>query len=115
MSKREVSLIAKDMLECCNSIFEYTKGLDFDAFANDKKTVDAVVRNFEILGEASRIMTNEVKSDCPEVEWKILKDLRNRCIHDYFGIDYEIIWDIIGNYLPEQADFIEQLSRKLSK
>ncbi|MFC4232267.1 DUF86 domain-containing protein [Parasediminibacterium paludis] len=115
MSKREVALIANDMLECCNSIFEYIKGFDFNAFANDKKTVDAVVRNLEILGEASRMMTNEIKSDYPEVEWKILNDLRNRCIHDYFGIDYEIIWDIIQNYLPEQADFIEQLSRKLSK
>lgn len=54
MSKRDVLLIANDMLVCCNSIFEYTKGLNFDAFVDDKKTVDAVVRNFEVLGEASR-------------------------------------------------------------
>jgi uncharacterized protein with HEPN domain len=94
MSKREVALIANDMLECCNSIFEYTKSFDFNAFANDKKTVDAVVRNLEILCEASRIMTNQVKSDCPEVEWKILNNLRNRCIHDYFSFDFKIIWDI---------------------
>lgn len=115
MSKREVGLIAEDMLVCCNSIFEYTKNFDFNAFINDKKTVDAVVRNFEVLGEASRIMTDEIKSEFPEIEWKILIDLRNRCIHDYFGIDYEIVWDIIQNYLPHQADFIEQLCNKLKK
>ncbi|HKJ43756.1 MAG TPA: DUF86 domain-containing protein [Sunxiuqinia sp.] len=77
------------------------KGYSFDQFKKDYKTVDAVVRNFEIIGEASKNLPEEIKMKYPEVPWKEMYLLRNKISHEYFGIDYEIIWDVALNYLPE--------------
>lgn len=79
---------------------EYIQGLDFQKFKRDYKTVDAVLRNFEIIGEASKNLPSELKDRYTNVPWDEMYRLRNRISHEYFGIDYEILWDIATNYLP---------------
>lgn len=90
-------------------IAEYVNGLSFLDFKRDYKTVDAVIRNFEIIGEASRNLPNELKEKYPKVPWSEMYLLRNRISHEYFGIDYEIIWDIVTNYLPENKMQIDSI------
>lgn len=99
MSKRDTSLLLEDMLNSAIKIKVYTKSFDFESFVTDDKTVDAVIRNFEIIGEASNRIDEEFKLKHLNIEWVRLRGFRNRIVHDYFGIDYEIVWDIILNYL----------------
>jgi len=96
---RDYRLALDDMLEGISRIRDYTAGMTQDAFASDKKTQDAVVRNLEIIGEAVRSLPEEVKRKKPEIEWRKIADLRNILIHEYFGINVAILWDIIQSKL----------------
>lgn len=99
-------------------IAEYIDGLDFINFKQDNKTVDAVIRNFEIIGEASKNLPQKIKEKYPEIPWSEMYLLRNKVSHEYFGIDYEIIWDVARNYLPEnkkQIDIILKIENKSTK
>lgn len=81
-------------------IQEYIEGHTFDTFQQDYKTIDAVIRNLEIIGEATKNLPESFKTKYPETPWKEMYRMRNRVSHDYFGIDYHIIWRIITDYLP---------------
>lgn len=86
---------------------EYIHGLDFQQFKWDYKTVDAVVRNFEIIGEASKNLPKSLKDKYSSIPWEEMYRLRNRISHEYFGIDYEILWDIASKHLPQNhADIL---------
>ena len=91
MSKRSSNLLLLDMKEAAAKILKYTEGLSFEDFLTDDKTIDAVVRNFEIIGEASLRIDEDFRFEHPQIEWKKLRGFRNRIVHDYFGIDYEIV------------------------
>jgi uncharacterized protein with HEPN domain len=80
MSRRDWTLFVADMLEACDKIIDYTSGMSFDAFCADTRTVDAVVRNLEIIGEASKGIPDEKKCLKPEVDWAAIKGLRNRSL-----------------------------------
>lgn len=90
----------EDILLSMSRIAEYIEDYTFDQFKKDYKTVDAVIRNFEIIGEASNKVSKEIKSKYPEVPWDEMYFLRNKASHEYFGLDYEIIWDVSKNHLP---------------
>ena len=94
MSKRDPRLLIGDILESANKILDYIKGQSFDYFTKDSKKVDAVIRNFEIIGEAANRLPEEFKESFPEVDWHRIRGFRNRIVHDYFGIDYSIVWII---------------------
>ena len=100
MSKRNYQLYIDDILESIEKIETYTSGMNYEKFSKDDKTIDAVVRNFEILGEASRQLPDVIKSKYPGVDWKGMIDFRNVIIHEYFGVSVKIMWDIIINELP---------------
>jgi len=109
MSKRDQILLLEDMLDSAVKIRRYTNDLDFDSFMEDEKTVDAVIRNFEIIGEAANRIDPDFRTKNPEIEWKRIRGFRNRIVHDYFGIDYEIVWAIVENYLNELIENLEVL------
>ena len=109
MSDRSPKLLVEDILESAKKIQRYTDGLNFEQFTLDEKTVDAVARNFEIIGEAANRLPEEFKSLHPNIEWNRIRGFRNRIVHDYFGIDYEIVWKIIENFLPDLINELEQL------
>jgi uncharacterized protein with HEPN domain len=98
--KRNTVLLLTDILNAIEAIEEYLLNFSEDAFYRDRKTKDAVVRNFEIIGEASRQLPAEVKLLYPDIDWRKITDLRNRIIHEYFGVDYVLIWEIVELDLP---------------
>jgi uncharacterized protein with HEPN domain len=104
---RTYRLFLEDMLLSMNRVAEYINGLSFIEFKNDYKTVDAVIRNFEVIGEASKNLPKEIKDKYPMIPWEEMYLMRNKISHEYFGIDYEILWDIASNYLPENKAQIE--------
>ena len=114
-TERAFILYLEDMLQSIQRIEEYTFGLQFITFKRDYKTVDAVVRNFEIIGEASKNIPDEIKLEHQEIPWKEMYLLRNKVSHEYFGIDYEVIWDIVKNYLPQNKIELEMVISKLKK
>ena len=109
MSKRDTLLLLDDILQSAKKIKLYTSDLDYDSFISDDKTMDAVVRNFEIIGEAANRIDSDFRDQNPEIEWKRIRGFRNRIVHEYFGIDYEIVWEIIQTYLDEMIDWIETI------
>lgn len=100
MPKRDPELLVEDILTAIRKIDRYTTGMDQEAFRQDEKTVDAVVRNLEILGEAARQLPEDVAARYPNVSWHQIAGLRNRIVHDYFGLDLDLIWQIIRHDLP---------------
>jgi len=104
MSKRNPQLLIADMIESGQKIMTYTNGLTYKEFLSDSKTIDAVIRNFEIIGEAANRLTEEFKEEHPEVEWHRIRGFRNRIVHDYSGIDYEIVWQIKETFLPQTIE-----------
>ncbi len=110
---RSDKMFIEDLLTAISRIAEYIEGYNFDQFKQDYKTVDAVIRNFEIIGETSKKISDKIKDGNPEIPWQEMYYLRNRVMHEYFGIDYEIIWDVARNYLPENKRQIEKILRIL--
>ncbi len=101
MSRRPVELLIEDIQEAIDKIERYVSGLDHDAFTKDEKTVDSVIRNLEIIGEAANRLPEVFKTRQSHIEWHKIVGLRHRIVHDYFGIDIEIIWHIIQKDLLE--------------
>lgn len=110
--QRTYKMFLDDIQTAMGRIAEYIEGYDFDQFKKDYKTIDAVIRNFEIIGEASKKLDDKIKEKYPNIPWKEMYYLRNRISHEYFGVDYEILWDIAVNYLPENKIQIDQIIKK---
>lgn len=110
MSKREPKLLVSDILDSAHKILDYTAEQNFDDFIKDNKTVDAVIRNFEIIGEAANRLPEEFKNCFPEIDWHRIRGFRNRIVHDYFGIDHSIVWTIKETFLPLMIAQLQPLS-----
>jgi uncharacterized protein with HEPN domain len=100
MSRRAAPLLIDDIQEAIDKIERYISGLDHAAFVKDDKTIDSVVRNLEIIGEAANRVPDHIKARYSGIEWRKIIGLRNRIVHDYFSIDVEIVWEIVKNDLP---------------
>ena len=86
--------------------------MSFEQFTLDEKTADAVARNFEIIGEAANRLPDEFKAQHSTIDWDRIRGFRNRIVHDYFGIDYSIVWNIIENFLPELVIDLLEIEKK---
>lgn len=87
----------EDIAESCAKILRFTSGMSHDEFVEDEKTYDAVVRNLEIIGEAAKNLPDDIRLKYPGIEWRKIAGLRDVIAHEYFGIDNDILWDIIQN------------------
>ena len=114
MSEREIKNLLEDIYDSAGKIITYTQGMSFDDFMQDEKTIDAVVRNFEIIGEAANKVPNDFKAEHPEIEWQRIIGFRNRIIHEYFGIDYKILWKIKQQNIPILSELIEKILNNFS-
>jgi len=110
---RDYRLYLDDILEAIDRIQEYVEGLDEDTFSSDKKTQDAVIRNLEVIGEASRNLSDEMKAQADEIEWPKIIGLRNILAHEYFGVSIPIVWDIIQNKLHPLREACTKLLKQL--
>ena len=109
MSKRDPELLLEDVSLSIEKIERYINSLTMDNFKIDDKTVDAVVRNLEIIGEAVRQIPSAFKEKHSNVPWNQIAGLRNRIVHDYFGLDLEMIWHIVTSDLPELKNKIKEI------
>jgi uncharacterized protein with HEPN domain len=89
-----------DIWEAVEKIERYVSGMDHDAFVGDEKTIDSVVQNLEIIGEAANRLPQDFWKQYPEIKWPQIIGLRHRIVHNYFNIDVEIVWQIIQSELP---------------
>jgi len=106
---RSFKMYLEDIHLAMDRIAENIEGYTFIKFKQDYKTVDAVIRNFEIIGEAAKNLPEDFKTIHSDLPWSEMYLLRNKVSHEYFGVDYDIIWDIALNYLPENKLRIKQL------
>jgi len=114
MSNRSPQLLVGDILEAISKIERYVQSHNAETFNSDDKTVDAVARNLEIIGEAAKRMPEEFKSSHCEIEWAKIVGLRNRIIHAYFGLDNEIIWNILQHDIPAFRKAMGAVQQELS-
>lgn len=110
MPERDWKFFLQDILTCIDRIIIYMKGMGRKDFFNDQKTVDAVMRNLEVIGEAAKKLPENIKEKYPNMEWRKLAGLRDILIHHYFGIDEDIIWDVLANKIPEVKAELKKIS-----
>jgi uncharacterized protein with HEPN domain len=109
MSERPQLLYCQDILESGTAIQSYVQGLTREAFVHDRMRYSAVIREFEIIGEAVGKLSEKLKGGYPEIPWQDVKDFRNLLAHEYFGVDLEIVWNTIRDDLPMLLDAVQKI------
>lgn len=99
------------ILLCIDKIQEYTKDLKDKDFNNNELIQDAVIRNIEIIGEATKKISKDLKSQYPEIPWKEMSGMRDKLIHDYFGVDADVVWKTIKDDIPYLKSLIENIDK----
>lgn len=106
---REISDYLNDIKSAIAEIEEFTHGMDFDTFATDKKTVNAVIRSLEVLGEATKHLPATFRRKHPNIPWSKMAGMRDVLIHDYMGVDLKTVWKVTEERLPELKNMLDSL------
>ncbi len=109
MSKRDVKLYIDDILDSIRAIEEFTNDITYEEFLDDRKTYSATLREYIVIGEAISKVSEILEKNYPDYPWRMIKDFRNFIVHEYFGIDPRIVWDLTKLELAELKSKIEQL------
>ena len=104
-----------DILSSIDEVIEFVEGLDFGGFVKDRKTVNAVIRSLEVMGEAVKKIPVEVRDRYPNIPWKHIAGMRDKLIHEYHGVDLEIVWKVIKEEIPPLKPAFERVLRDLRK
>jgi len=109
MPPRRWDIRIRDILSAIAKIEEYTKDFDYDSFKSDTKTIDAVIRNLEIIGEAARHVPEDITEKYSDVPWRDMGDMRNLLSHEYFGVNVKLVWNTVKKDLPALIAPLETL------
>ena len=112
---RDWTFFLEDIQKSCSRVLRYTQGMTFEQFKADDKTYDAVVRNLEIIGEAAKGLPDDVRAMMPDIEWNKATGLRNIVAHAYFGINDEILWDVVQNKILPMKAAVDSFMEKRRK
>lgn len=115
MKNKEPIFFLQDIQNSVAKIFKYTTNIDYQEFISNDMLKDAVERNFEIIGEAVKNLSEDFKNQYPNIPFKQVAGMRDKLIHDYFGVDYEIVWKTIKDKLPQFNTDIINLINNLKK
>jgi len=111
---RDWTYCLEDIAASSAKILRYTKDMDFEAFATNDQAFDAVIRNLEIIGEAAKQLSDEARALMPEIEWSMAARFRDVIAHHYFGLDKQIVWDVVRNKIPSIFEASSCLLQRLS-
>jgi uncharacterized protein with HEPN domain len=109
MKKRDYRDYLHDILNAIVDIESFIKNMNYDEFLNDRKTINAVIRSIEVIGEAAKKIPESMRKKTPLIPWKKMAGMRDKMIHEYFGIDYQIVWKTAIAVLPGLKDKITEL------
>jgi uncharacterized protein with HEPN domain len=109
MSERPDTILIGDMTQAAERVVAYTSGLSYQEFLQDTKTQDAVVRNIEILGEAAGKLSEKAKSANSALPWDNIVGMRNRLVHGYFGVNWDIVWSVAREDMPGLIAVLRQI------
>lgn len=112
---RQYKLFIQDTVGAINDIEDFIREMDFDEFSEDDKTKSAVVWKINVIGEATKNIPKTVREKYKNVPWKYMARIRDKIAHFYFGVDYEIVWKVIKERLPEIKPLIEQILKDLKE
>jgi len=112
---RSFNIYLKDIIDAMIKIEDFIKNMSFEEFQNDDKTSSAVIRKFEIIGEATKNVPEEIRQEFSDIPWKEMAGMRDRLIHSYFGVDYKLVWTTIKKRIPEVKPLIEKIFKNLNQ
>ncbi len=112
---RSVSLFIKDTLQNMTDATEFIEGVSYDQFATDKKTLNAVLRSIEVIGEAAKNIPDQVRAKYSQVPWKEMSGMRDKVIHSYFGVDRQTVWLVVKNRIPAIIPLMQQVLQDLEQ
>ena len=113
MSKRVPSVVINDILYCIEHITSYTDNLSFEDFTTNFMVIEACLYNIQIIGEAVAQLPDDVKDNSPHIPWTLIKGMRNRLIHEYFGTDLPVVWNVIKSDLPTFKSDLQSIHKSL--
>jgi len=113
--KRDFTLYLVDIIDNVNDASGFISDLSYEQFMADKKTVNAVIRSIEVVGEATKQVPEEIRAKRPNVPWKAMAGMRDKCIHGYVDIDYEVVWAAAKEELPAIRDEVQSLLDELNR
>ncbi len=113
--RRDLRDYVVDILNAIIEVEEFTRGMDFERFLTDKKTINAVIRSLEVMGEAAKRIPEDVRQEYPDIPWKQMAGMRDKLIHEYSGMDLDIVWTAVKEELPPIKPLIEKVLNAMAE
>ena len=112
---RNITLYIRDILQNMLEAEEFIEGMSYEQFIRDKRTLNAVLRSIEVIGEAAKNIPDEIRAQYPDIPWKEMAGMRDKVIHFYFGVDKEVIWFVVKDRLPALRPMIEEMLKEIER
>lgn len=113
--KREISDYIDDIVDAMNKVLKFVEGISYEEFAQDEKTIFAVIRAIEIIGEAVKNIPDDIRREYPAIPWRGMAGMRDKVVHGYFGVNLKVVWETVQERIPEVKPLFEKMLKDLEK